>query len=55
MAKSIGTSLQKKIPTKVFIDLASPEKRTSALKTIFMIVLRTLAVIILCLGVKMRK
>jgi len=55
MAKSIGTNIQSKIPTKVFTDLASPKKRTSALKTIFMIVLRVLSVMILCLGFKMRR
>jgi hypothetical protein len=54
-SKSMGNFIESKIPTKIFTNLSTPEKRGKAIKTIVMMVIRVFAALLLLLGFRLRR
>lgn len=54
-SKSMGSFIESKLPTRIFTNLSSPEKRGKAIKTIVLMVVRVFAALLLLLGFRLRK
>ena len=54
-SKSMGSFIESKIPTKIFTNLSTPEKRGKAIKSIVLMVIRVFAALLLLLGFRLRR
>jgi hypothetical protein len=55
MGKSFISFVESKIPTKMLSDLTKPEKRGKVMKSIVLYMMRICAVVLLCIGIKLRQ